>query len=158
MRLSFRGGRRRIGVSVVLTAVLSALLTPVGGGTAHAQACNPSGGFGADPYNVAGSTVGYGLIAYVDMPGCTTGVVDLVATAVPGTPGTCTLILPMIPGVTDGAGCGITFAPSGVATANSNMVIVAAGFAAGTSGVVPLIGTCSGRLGSTFPGPRCSLS
>jgi len=147
---------RKKSALAALALATSAVVSPALTGTAHAAVCNPDGGFGADPYKVGTMVVGYGLIAWVDMPGCTTGVIDLAATAVPGTPGTCTLVLPMIPTLTDGAGCGIIYAPSGVALETSQMVIVAAGFAAG-SNVVPLAGTCGGTLGRNFPGPRCHI-
>jgi hypothetical protein len=156
MRPSLKLTRKKSALAALALAT-SAVVSPALTGTAHAAVCNPGGGFGADPYKVANTVVGYGLIAWVDMPGCTTGVIDLAATAVPGTPGTCTLVLPMIPTLTDGAGCGIIYAPSGAALASSSMVIVAAGFAAGTSNVVPLVGTCGGTLGSSFPGPRCNI-
>ena len=136
----------------------ASLLSPAMTGAAQAATCSASGGYGADPYKVAGTVVGYGLIAFVDMPGCTTGAIDLEATAVPGTPGTCTLVLPAAPGLGENAGCGIVYAPSGAALASSTMEIVANGFAASASNVVPLVGTCTGRtLGSGMFGPRCSL-
>jgi hypothetical protein len=146
-RLPTRGVSR-----AVATAALGAgmVVVPFGGSPAHA-ACSPTGNVGWDSSLVAPGVYEYSLIAYYGS-GCTVGVVDMEAVAVPGTPATCTFILPVLPTLTDGTGCANLLGVGGVVTAAGSITAVANGFVSDGTHTYPIVKTCTGSGSS---GKRC---
>jgi hypothetical protein len=153
-------GVRRILVTLLSVVALLAGLTVAATPAAAVGGCTINGGVGVDPYApVYMETFElFSLIGYADMPGCTTGLLDIEAVPVGGTPATCTIVLPKTPG-SPGAGCTSLLALGGLSL--YEIKIVAEAVAVSTSGgrsTATTVCTVFLRPGSSFPGPRCSIS
>ena len=130
-------------VAAIATLGFGMLVAPFGASPAQAS-CSAAGAMGWDSTPLAAGVYQYSLIAYYGS-GCTVGVVDMEAVAVPGTPATCTFVLPVIPTLTDGTGCANLLGVGGV-TAGGTITAVANGFVSdGTvAGTHAIARTCSG--------------
>lgn len=150
-RLTSRS-KRVISRSLATAALGAGILTvPLGGSPANAV-CTSPGGMGWDVSPLAGGVSQYSLIAYFGA-GCTVGVVDMEAVAVPGTPATCTFILPVIPTITDGTGCANLLGVGGVAVGGT-ITGVANGFVSDGINTRTIAKTCQ-HTAVTW---RCSFS
>lgn len=153
-------GVRRLITTLATTASLVAGLACVAPPASAVGGCTISGGVGVDPYApVYMETLEiFSLIGYANMPGCTTGVLDIEAVPVGGTPATCSLVLPQTPG-SPGAGCGSLLALGGLSLYEIRIVAEAVAVnASGGRSTATTVCTVFLRPGSSFPGPRCSLN
>lgn len=153
-------GIRRLSTTLITTISLLASLACAASPASAVGGCTINGGVGVDPYApVYMETFEiFSLIGYADMPGCTTGVLDIEAIPVGGTPATCTLVLPQTPG-SAGAGCASLLALGGLSLYEIKIVAEAVAVnASGGRSTATTVCTVFLRPGSSFPGPRCSLS
>jgi len=145
-------------VVLVTGAVAASIAAPVSAGAAG---CTATGGlFGVDVTQKVSSVLVYDLIGFEGLSGCEGAVMQL--EAIPtigsvGTPGTCTIPVPSLPG-DQGVGCASLLGIAGAGVGTFSVIVEVQVVAIGPGGnLVTRIGSCTFTLSALGQAPRCPI-